>query len=346
MASQVEIAWESPQYLRTSLAAAMTLGLKPGRFFRDAKPRCLNLLLTYSDGCRARCSYCGLAKQRRICGEQTFIRVSWPTYSLRTIMKQLEQYSHPFERVCISMVTHPRAHQDALELITEFHRRTDLLISVLVAPTALPDLKANLQSFRAAGAEMCGIALDAATPELFAAHRGSGVAGPHSWDRYWQSVSAAVEVFGRFKVGVHLIVGLGETEAEMVQTIAKAHNLGAYTHLFSFFPEPGSELAGYAQPPIGQYRRVQLARYLINECGHDAKRIRYDSVGKIIDFGCEVEPVIAAGEAFMTSGCHGTTCRYACNRPFGNERPSEPLRNYPFQPDERDLILIREQLQS
>ncbi len=346
MASQLPMTLESPEYLRTSMAAAMTLGLKPGRFFRDTKLRCLNLLLTYSDGCRGRCSYCGLAKQRETPGEKTFIRVSWPTYSIETIMQQLTTRPHPFERVCLSMVTHPQAFQDTVQLVSEFRRRTDLLISVLLAPTALPNLEANLQAFKDAGAQMCGIAIDAATPELFEAHRGSGVAGPHRWERYWQTVSEAVEIFGRLRVGVHMMVGLGETEAEMIQVIAKAHNLGAHTHLFSFFPEPGSDLAGRGQPPLGQYRRVQLARYLINECGHDADRIILDSAGRVVHFGCDVEPVIASGEAFMTAGCHGKTCRYACNRPFGNERPSEPLRNYPFQPDDRDLLLIREQLKS
>ena len=53
---------ESPRYLRMSLAAAMTLGLKPGRFYRNAKLYCINLLLTYRAGCAARCAYCGLSK--------------------------------------------------------------------------------------------------------------------------------------------------------------------------------------------------------------------------------------------------------------------------------------------
>ena len=34
----------------------------------------------------------------------------------------------------------------------------------------------------------------------------------------------------------------------------------------------------------------------------------------------------------------------ACNRPFGNERASEPMRNYPFIPESQDVELIRSQL--
>jgi biotin synthase len=40
----------SPEQLQMSLAAAMTLGLKQGIFYRNARLYCLNLLLTYPDG--------------------------------------------------------------------------------------------------------------------------------------------------------------------------------------------------------------------------------------------------------------------------------------------------------
>ncbi len=55
---------ESPQSLRMSLAAAMTLGFKPGLFYRNARLYCINLLLTYRLGCSARCAYCGLSTIR------------------------------------------------------------------------------------------------------------------------------------------------------------------------------------------------------------------------------------------------------------------------------------------
>ncbi|MHA2015753.1 MAG: radical SAM protein, partial [Candidatus Thorarchaeota archaeon] len=49
----VELGKESPEYVRTSLAAAMTIGKVPGRFYRDAKLYCINILLTYDEGCHA-----------------------------------------------------------------------------------------------------------------------------------------------------------------------------------------------------------------------------------------------------------------------------------------------------
>ena len=49
------------------------------RMHRCACTRCLNLLLTYPEGCRANCAYCGLARHReadRDYADRNFIRVS------------------------------------------------------------------------------------------------------------------------------------------------------------------------------------------------------------------------------------------------------------------------------
>jgi len=44
-----------------------------------------------------------------------------------------------------------------------------------------------------------------------------------------------IEIFGVRNVGIHLMVGMGETEQEMVSVMERAWNLGAVNHLFSFF---------------------------------------------------------------------------------------------------------------
>ena len=135
-----------------------------------------------------------------------------------------------------------------------------------------------------AGADRVGIAIDAATPELFDRLRGKGVGGPHRWDHYWDVVRMSVSVFGEFYVGIHLIVGLGETEKEMVEAIQKGQDMGAHTHLFSFFPEKGSPMEGHPPPSLGQYRRIQLARWIINGALGSANQMRFDGDGKIDRF--------------------------------------------------------------
>jgi len=334
---------ESPQFVQTSLAGAISLGLEKGRFMPEVRCTCLNLLLTYTGGCRASCSYCGLADNHGTDKSNTFIRVKWPIYSLTEILAKVKSSSNFFERACVSMITHGRALADTCAVIQRVREIVDLPVSALLAPTVMTG-RNDLKKVQSAGAERVGIAIDAATEELFIRHRGAGVGGPHKWDIYWGGVIGAVEVFGRYMAGIHLIVGLGETEEQMVHTISRAYRLGAVTHLFSFFPEGGSRLAQNPQVSLGQYRRIQLARYLINENIADGSVFRFSPAGQIIDFGLDIEPYLRKGEAFMTSGCPNREGKVACNRPFGNERASEPMRNYPFQPGPKDIEKINFQI--
>ena len=148
---------------------------------------------------------------------------------------------------------------------------------------------------------------------------------------------------GRKSLG-DIIVGLGETEQEMIATIQRAQDLGAHTHLFSFFPESGTAMDDHAQPTYSQYRRVQLARYIINQERGSYQQMDFNAAGQVVDFGVATDELIQYGEPFMTSGCPGPNCRVACNRPFGNERPGRPIRNYAFMPEPEDVALIRYQL--
>jgi len=343
---------ESPEYVRISTAAAMTLGFVPGNFFRGAKLYCLNLLLTYDKGCTARCAYCGLQKARQVEGqwtEQSFIRVDWPVVKINELIQRMdkESCSH-VERVCVSMVTIGRAREDTLEIVRRIRRKTDA-ISGLISPTVID--KEWLVELKRAGVGKIGVAVDAATPQLFDKLRGKGVGGPHKWDKYWRTVEESVEVFGRYEVGIHLMVGLDETEEDAIKTIQLAYNMGALTHLFSFFSEEGSLMQDQPQPPVGKYRRVQLARYLINKGLITVNEITFDKEGRVTSFGLDkdvCDKIIDSGLPFMTSGCAGKTLDNACNRPFSNCTPYQAyigeLRNYPFIPAEEDIKIIRKQL--
>jgi len=333
---------ESPDYAQTSLAASLTLGFERGLFHRNATLKGLNLLVTYNNKCAGNCSYCGLSRTRNLTESETFIRVSWPTYAVDDMIHAVKEKQHELQRVCVGMITHKKAVADSIAIIKRFKKETDLLISALVSPTVMK--RGDLSRIKEAGADMCGIAVDAATEELFDKFRGRSVSGPHRWSAFWDAVEEAAAVFGRYKAGVHLIVGLGETEKEMVDTIQRAHDLGAITHLFSFFPEAGSKMENWPQPDLGHYRRIQLARYVINNNLGTAAEIQFNGDGQLTDFGQDLDKFFADGEAFMTSGCAGKDDKVACNRPFGNERPSKPIRNFPFMPTPQDLKLIRKQL--
>lgn len=347
---------ESPDVVQTSLAGAMALGLERGSFHRDAYPGSLNLLMTYQGGCLANCSYCGLARDRQAePQENTFIRVKWPAYELSQIIEILVRPParaaakvKKLGRICLSMITHPRAEKDCLAIVRRLRGATDLPVSVLVSPTMVPDAAAFFRELKAAGTDRVGIAIDAATPEVFNTLRGPGVNGPHRWESYWAALEQAVQVFGRDYASVHLIVGLGETEQAMAATIAKANDYGAQAHLFSFCPEPGSRMSHHQPPSHGQYRRIQLAAYLLNNKQITAEALQFDAAGKITGYGRPLTELLgedlAAGKPFMTSGCPNQTGCVACNRPYGNERPGGILHNYPFLPEEHDINAIKGQI--
>jgi len=338
---------QSPEYVQISMAAAKALGYFPNTFRRNSHSRGLNTLVTYDQRCVAHCAYCGLNQVRDVDEDQrTFIRVPWPTYAVSEIIERLKSDGGQLRRVCVGMITHPRAFDDMNAIIRRFRTEAGRPVSALISPTAIGDPR-RLSATRDAGADIVTVAVDAATPELFERYRGKGVHGPHDWGLFWDTLAESGRLFGRGKAGVHLIVGLGETEEEMIAAIQRAHDLGAHTHLFSFFPEAGTSLDGHGQPSYGQYRRVQLARYLIDREMARGEQMTFDAQGRIVAFGADdavLEEAIQFGEPFMTSGCPGEDGRVACNRPFGNERAGRPIRNYAFEPEIEDVALIRYQL--
>jgi biotin synthase-related radical SAM superfamily protein len=342
----MEERYSSPDHVRLSLAAAMTLDLASGLFYRNARLRCINLLLTYPEGCQANCAYCGLSKGREgEYEEKSFIRVAWEIYSLDDVVDRMAERRNRFGRACVSMVTHPKAPADMVEVIERIREGCDVPISVLITPTLLS--RGDLIAFRDAGVDRVGIAIDAAREDLFDSMRGSGVRGPHKWERYWGFFEDALEVFGEWMVGSHFMVGLGETEREMVNAMQRIRDMGGCTHLFSFFAEPETGLSNRPQPPMGQYRRMQLARYLIDEDISRRVRFEFDEHGILTSFGvpdAELDRVIASGEPFMTAGCQGADGAVACNRPYANSLPGPDIRNFPFQPTAEDIAKIRSEL--
>jgi len=347
-------AMRSPEYVQMSNAAAITLGIMPGKMHRCGCTRCLNLLLTYPEGCRANCAYCGLARHReaeRDYADRNFIRVDWPAVPMAQIVDIVARDGDksPFHRMCISMITHPRSDADTVSVLEAWTSRIDptaIPVSILSNPTTMG--RDDVVRLRNLGADIFTVALDAATPAIFDRTRGKGVQSPHRWQKYWEVLLDARDVFGRQKFGAHIIVGTGETEFEVLTLVQQLVDLGGHSHLFCFFPEQGSLMDHLPATPRDQWRRVQLARYLIDYAGVRVEQMRFDGEGRVEHFGLpqqELEDVISEGVAFRTSGCPGKFREdvSACDRPYGDSPPSN-VASYPFQPNKTDLRKIRRQL--
>jgi biotin synthase len=255
----------------------------------------------------------------------------------------------PFHRMCISMITHPRSDADTVTVLKAWTDRIDpgtIPVSILSNPTTMT--RDDVKRLHELGADIFTVALDAATPEIFERTRGKGVQSPHSWRKYWEILMDARDVFGPQKFGAHIIVGMGETEHDVLSLVQRLVDLGGHSHMFCFFPEKGSLMDHLPATPRDQWRRVQLARYLIDYRGVRVEQMAFDGRGRVTRYGLpagELETLIGEGIAFRTSGCPGKFRDdvSACDRPYGDSPPSS-IASFPFQPGKADLRKIRHQL--
>ena len=186
-----------------------------------------------------------------------------------------------------------------------------------------------------------GIPLDAATEEIFTKMKGTSVGGPYNWKTQFRLLKKAVEIFGKGRVSTHLIVGLGETDREMVKTIQKCVDGGVLPGIFAFTPIPGTRLARKPQPQIEKYRRIQLARHLILSGITRYQEMEFGEDENLLSYGIDNQTLLQTvenGQPFVTSGCPN------CNRPYYNEKPSGPIFNYPRKLTKNETSEIKNQL--
>jgi len=310
-----------PENIRVSLGSAIILELLRGKL--DAMPTTAYLMTYRKTKCTANCSFCPQAIGSY--GRADMLsRVSWPVFPTRRVLDGIERLIEDgkIKRVCLQALNYPEVFMHLLSIVKAICPRVDVPISISCQPL---DHK-NMEQLADAGVERIGIPLDAATEELFDHVKGCFVGGPYVWKSQFKLLSEAVKVFGKDKVSTHLIVGLGETEREMVETVQRCVDMGVLPALFAFTPVPGTVLENRFQPPISVYRRVQLARYLIFLGVTRCENMKFDGKGHISNFGANMEAlieIIQTGKPFLTSGCP------YCNRPYYNEKPSGPIYNYP-----------------
>lgn len=297
------------------------MGLVRGR---AAVPPRTAYLLTYHEGrCYSNCAFC---PQARGASSKTdrLSRVLWPAFHRDEVLSRIGAMGGggPIERVCLQVINYGGSFEDALALISHIRRSSNLPISVSCQPLD----GGRLRELREAGAERVGIPMDAANEEVFERVKGRLAGGPYRWEEHLRALRSAVSIFGEGMVTTHLIVGLGERDADLCGLMQDLKDAGVLTALFAFTPVKGTALEGSAPPSLARYRRIQLARYLIAKGLVRFEEMEFDGRGRISGFGLPERGIlgsIGSGEPFETSGCPG------CNRPFYTERVDGPLYNFP-----------------
>jgi biotin synthase len=325
-----------PEMIRVSAGSAAVTGLLREKL--DAAPTTA-YLMTYRKGkCTANCGFCPQAKGSQSRADM-LSRISWPVFSTKRVLNGTENAfkDRKIKRICIQTLNYPKVFTHLSSLIRAIHKKVNVPVSVSCQPLNTE----NLRMLAEAGAERIGIPLDAATETLFDKLKGSDAGGPYRWDKQLKLLGEAVHVFGEGKVTTHLIVGLGETEREMVEAIQRCVDLDVLPALFAFTPVAGTALERMPQPPVQQYRRLQMARHLMVHGIARSENMGFDEKGHINDFGINPQTlltIVQTGEPFLTSGCP------YCNRPYYNEKPSGPIYNYPGKMGQKEMSEIERQL--
>ncbi|MHA1683109.1 MAG: radical SAM protein [Promethearchaeota archaeon] len=320
--------------IRLSAGSAAILGLH--RLKMVEKPTTVHLLQYSPDGCKANCAFCPQARDA-IVDKKWLSRVSWPEFQWRGVKERLLSTfdDRAFFRVCLQTVVYPSFLDDMFFLIEDLLETRPIPVSVALTPVH----RGALEKLHDLGVDRVGIALDAATPSLFSRIKGAQAGGFFTWEKHWSSLRDAISVFGRGKVTTHQIVGLGETEREIMENIQMAHDEGISIGLFAFTPVKGTRLFDRHKPLVDSFRRVQLGRYLIVNSIISFRDLSFnDATGGVIGWGMPVEDLSrlirdARGRMFETTGCPG------CNRPYYTSAPGGTTYNYPSK-------LTREQVES
>src|SRR5207253_10436482 len=110
------------------------------------------------------------------------------------------------------------------------------------------------------------------------------------------------------------------------------------SYLFCFNPEPDSRLADHPKSPLRRWRRIQLAKHLIETEGFTAGQFDFDADGNLAGLDGDVtvvEQSIDSGIPLLTNGCPGAGGEPGCTRPYGSYRrpaPPPPSPSLPTPP--------------
>ena len=299
--------------VRLSAGTAAVAGLNTLR--QRTAPQTAYLLV--GGACAGQCAFCPQAETSQ--GPSDFLsRISWPqfpwTQARQALVGAIQKGR--FRRVCLQVTQNPDSDSLLESLIRSLAK-----LGVPISMSRSPEGVVDVEKWAGLGIERMGLPIDAATAPIYKRIKGG------RWEQALDGLEKAARLLpGR--VSTHLIVGLGESEEEAVAFLKNMVGLNVNVGLFALTPIKGTPLAETPQPPLGSYRRIQVARHLLAH-GIGSGDFLF-SQNRLVDFGmdqADLGRILESGEAFMTTGCP------ECNRPYYNERPRGDMYNYPHRLD-------------
>ncbi len=282
------------------------------RWYFKSVTRCVYLYQNLPGGCVGNCAYCTQARSLPKSETPQLCNYAWPEIELGELLQHIASLgaeSH-VEAFCIQTMFHKDSFDNQLAIVEQI---ASILPQAWITTATIPRTLEQLEALAKAGLRGICVPLELATEALFEDIRGRGVQGPYRWERQLEALRAARTLFP--DVLSHLMIGMGETEREAVECMAMLQGMGVRTSIFPFLPLPGTAI--YAnprragRPPRPTWRRIQLARFLLNEAGLAPEAIEFEN-DKVVGFQvpyAEFMALVESGKPFMSSGC-----KY-CSRP-------------------------------
>lgn len=289
--------------VKLSYATAVLLGLKKGKINFEMPTAYLML----GEKCIFNCSFCAQAREAK--SKIDYLsRVKWPEYSSEEFIDKINE-NNPFKRLCIQVVNSPNYFEE-LGNFLKIIKGIDILKAVSLRPKNLDEVDKVFDY----GIDNLGISIDVANEKLFSEIRGGS---------FTSLFNILIESAKKYpgKITTHIIVGLGESDEDLVNFMLDMKKYNIIVSLFSFTPIQGTKYEDKEPPSIERYRKIQFAREIIEK--HDVKKSDFSfENGNLIKLP-EVEFFVE--EAIKTSGCS------YCTRPYYNEKPNKVLYNIPHK---------------
>ena len=190
--------------------------------------------ITVTGSCIFHCRYCPVPSLK---GERK---------PIAEIMEMVESVRHRIHAISITSGVLESIGEEE-EYVLEVVKRLkffDLPIGVSVYPT-----EKTPERLKELGVVEVKFNIETATPDLFAK-----MCPGLDYDRIWDVLDRSVELFGKNRVFSNVIIGLGETDAEMEECIRKLASHGVIPVLRPL--NPSAELAGLPRPPADRLLRV------------------------------------------------------------------------------------------
>ncbi len=208
--------------------------LIPGRLLEPGLHCPEQAFITITESCIFKCRYCSVP------------RLSGRRKTIEEIMALVESVRHKVNAISITSGVSGSIEEEE-SYVLDVVRHLDffgLPIGVSIYPT-----EQTPERLKELGVVEVKFNIEAATPELF----GKMCPGL-DYDRLWQVLDKSVELFGKGRVFSNVIIGLGETDAEMEACIKKLTSHGVIPVLRPL--NPVAELAGWQRPSAERLKKL------------------------------------------------------------------------------------------